>query len=258
MLKASEAVFAVADVRATIAYYRNVLGFESEWLWGDPPTFGGAVWGRIQVMFCLDLNLQSKVTGHQHFFRVDNVQALYDRHKAAGANIVSAIENKPWGAREYTVLDPNGYNLRFAGPERYERPATATDALPAHVRIDLRLPTVDEYIALTKAVNWNCDPERMPAALAHSMLGVVAIDARTSQAIGMARACGDGRFYTIWDVIVVPEHQGQKIGTALMETLLSELRRIGSKGAFVGLFALKAGFYEKLGFVCDSGMHRPL
>ena len=107
-------------------------------------------------------------------------------------------------------------------------------------------------------MNWNIDPERMQQALNHSLLGVVAIDTRTNAAIGMARACGDGRFYTIWDVIVVPEHQGQKIGTALMETLLAELRRIGPKGAFVGLFALKTGFYEQLGFVCDSGMHIPL
>ncbi|HSV16475.1 MAG TPA: VOC family protein, partial [Tepidisphaeraceae bacterium] len=91
MIKSSEPVFAVADVRATITYYRNVLGFESEWLWGDPPTFGGVCWGRIQVMFCLDPTLQSKVQGHQQFFRLDNVQELYDRHEAAGATIVCAI-----------------------------------------------------------------------------------------------------------------------------------------------------------------------
>jgi GNAT superfamily N-acetyltransferase/predicted enzyme related to lactoylglutathione lyase len=255
MIKCSEAIFAVADVRATIDYYRNVLGFESEWLWGDPPTFGGARWGRIQVMFCKNDELQAKVYGHQHFFRVENAQSLYDRHKAAGADIVCDIENKPWGGLEYAVRDINGYHLRFSGPERYERKPTATDALPPHVRVDVRLPSVDEYIALAKAVNWDTDPERMKQALAHSLLGVVAVDTRTNETIGMARACGDGRFYTIWDVIVTPPNQGQKIGTALMEALIRELRRIGPKGAFVGLFASKAGFYEQLGFVRDGGMH---
>ena len=52
VIHASGPVFAVKDVRETVAYYRTVLGFESEWLWGEPPTFGGMCWGRIQVMFC--------------------------------------------------------------------------------------------------------------------------------------------------------------------------------------------------------------
>jgi ribosomal protein S18 acetylase RimI-like enzyme len=258
MLQTSEAILAVTDVPAAIAYYRNVLGFESDWLWGDPPSFGGVRWGRIQVLFFRQPELASKVQGHQHMFRVQDVQALYERHKAAGANIVWDIENKPWGQREYTVCDPNGYHLRFAGAPAYERAATATEAMPPHVRIDVRMATLDEYVQLTKGVGWVLDLPNMPKALASSLLGVVAVDTRDGQTIGMARACGDGRFYTIWDVIVLPAYQGQKIGTALMETTLAELRKIGPKGAFVGLFALKQGFYESLGFVRDGGMHIPL
>jgi GNAT superfamily N-acetyltransferase len=258
MIDTSEAIFAVADIRATIAYYRTVLGFESEWLWGDPPTFGGVRWGRIQVMFCLQPELAARVERHMHMFRVPDVQGLYDRHKSAGAEIVSDIENKPWGLREYTVRDPNGYHLRFAGPESYERPATATDALPAHVRIEKRLPTLDEYVRLSESVGWTRDLENMPKALAASLFGIVAVDTRDGQAIGMSRACGDGRNFTIWDVIVVPAYQGQLIGSALMEATLAELRQIGPRGAFVGLFAMKPLFYERLGFVRNSGMHLPL
>jgi uncharacterized glyoxalase superfamily protein PhnB/ribosomal protein S18 acetylase RimI-like enzyme len=258
MIRTSEPVFAVRDVRATIAYYRTILGFESEWLWGEPPTFGGTRWGQVQVMFCQQQALQAHIEGHQHFFRSDDVQSLYDRHKASGANIIEDIENKPWGVREYIVRDPNGYHLRFAGPEKYERPATALDSLPSNIRIEPRLATVDEYIALTSSVKWNVDPQRMPQALANSLLGVVAIDTRTNQTVGMARACGDGRYFTIWDVIVDPPYQKQRIGTAMMEATLAELRRVGPKGAYVGLFAAKPGFYEKLGFVWASGMHMAL
>src|SRR5438105_15559698 len=102
MLQTSEAIFAVADVPAAIAYYRTVLGFESDWRWGDPPGFGGVRWGRIQLLFCRQPELSTNVQGHQHLFRVDDVQAMYDRHKSAGAEIVSECENKPWGLREYT------------------------------------------------------------------------------------------------------------------------------------------------------------
>lgn len=258
MLESSEPIFAVADVRASVGYYRAVLGFESQWLWGEPPGFGGVRSGRIQVMFCLQPDLQTKVQGHQHLFRVAAVQALYERHQAAGASIVDPIENKPWGLREYTVRDINGYHLRFAGSPTHEHPATATDQLPAHIRIDRRLPTLGEYLRLSEGVGWTRDLANMPKALANSLLAVVAVDARSEQAVGMARACGDGRFYTIWDVIVDPAYQGQKIGSALIEATLAELRRVGPGGAFVGLFTGKPEFYERLGFIRDHGMHLPL
>ncbi len=40
-LQRSEPIFPVADVVATARYYRAVLGFAEEWLWGDPPDLGG-------------------------------------------------------------------------------------------------------------------------------------------------------------------------------------------------------------------------
>jgi uncharacterized glyoxalase superfamily protein PhnB len=44
---------------------------------------------------------------------VHDVDALYARHQQNGVMIISPLEKKPWGMREYTVQDPNGYHLRF-------------------------------------------------------------------------------------------------------------------------------------------------
>ena len=99
----------------------------------------------------------------------------------------------------------------------------------------------------------------MRSALVNSLLGTLAIDTRDGQPVGMARVTGDGRNFTIWDVIVRPSHQGQKIGSALMESALAELRRSGAPaGAFVGLFTGKPEFYQRLGFHKGIGMHLPL
>jgi predicted N-acetyltransferase YhbS len=63
----------------------------------------------------------------------------------------------------------------------------------------------------------------------------------------------------LWDVIVRPSHQRQKIGRAMVERLLEDLRHAGSpRGAFVGLFTGRPGFYETVGFKKDFGMHRGL
>jgi uncharacterized glyoxalase superfamily protein PhnB len=258
-LKKSEAVFAVSDVRETIAFYRNVLGFESEWLWGDPPVHGGVAWNKVQVMFHKSPELAAKIAGHGHYFFVDDVQSLYERHKSAGAPIANEIANQPWGVREYCVRDINGYYLTFAGALTYDRPKTATDSLPPHIRLEKRIATFDEYSNLRRSVGWSVEPDWMPTVLQRTMFGIVAIDTRDNQTVGMLRVCGDGRYYTIWDVIVATPYQGQKIGSAIMEMAMAELRKIGPKGAFVGLFTPRPAFYERFGFAADvGGMHTML
>lgn len=257
----STAVLACRDLTETVAFYTKVLGFKEHWLWEDPPTFGCVALGQAELFLCLQPELAAKVEGHMHCFHVeDDLAELHAQHERAGATIVSPLENKPWGVREYTVRDCNGYHIRFIGPQTYERPAGAADALPGHIRLDLRLPTIEEYVELSASVGWAHHRASMEQALRNTLAAVVATDARAGdQPVGMARCTGDGRYYMFWDVIVRPSHQGQKIGSAMVDAALTELRRRGAPdGAFVGLFTGKPGFYERLGFKKDFAMHRAL
>src|SRR5262249_61673903 len=99
----SEPILAVADVVATVRFYCDKLGFTGEWLWGEPPTFGGVRWGKVHVMFCLQPDLARTVEGHQHALFCEDINGLHERHQRTQAPIISEIENKPWGIREYTV-----------------------------------------------------------------------------------------------------------------------------------------------------------
>ena len=114
--------------------------------------------------------------GMQFFLFVDNVEEFHALHRGNGAEITSPIENKPWGVREYTVRDPWGYELRFAGPEKHQRPSDARDSLPPNIRIVERMPTVDEYVAVVKSVNWSHNAAFLAAALQNSAYGAVAVD----------------------------------------------------------------------------------
>lgn len=252
MLQRSAPIFAVRDVRETVAFYRDVLGFGGEWFWDDPPTFGGARWGEVQVMFSLQPQLAGKIEGHEHHYWADELEALHARHTAAGAPIVSPIANMPWGIREYTVRDPNGYHLRFSGPTKYEPPPSATATLPDSIQIADRLPTWEEYVSLSQSVGGNT--KGYPTdVLERSLIGCVAIDRETNKVAGMARAMRDAHaWYSVWDVNVRPEYQSRRIGTALMERLLERLRELGPAGSFVFLFTMKQGFYERLGFKTDT------
>lgn len=251
MLESSEVIFAVRDVVKSVAFYKDVLGFGNEWFWGEPPTFAGAGLGSVRVMFCEQPELAKHIEGHQHSFRSAEIDAHFEKHKAAGAQIISPIENKPWGIREYTVRDPDGYHLRFGGLPTHAKPPTALATMPTYIRIEIRKATAAEYHALHVGVGWDVpkDPEGNNRATA----GVVAIDTRTNEAVGMARIMHEGwAWYSIWDVIVLPTYQSQRIGTALLESALSYLRANAPSGSLVYLFTYKQAFYEKLGFKSGS------
>lgn len=252
MLKRSQPIFAVRDVKATIAFYQTVLGFESPWFWGDPVCFGGIGWADVHVMFNQQPAIAANVEGLQHHYWAEEIDALHARHVASGAPIIEAIGNRPWGVREYTVRDPDGYHLRFTGPQLYEKPPTASESIPDFIRIEPRLATADEYMALIESVNWR-RTATSHEILARSLMGATAIDTRTGQAVGMARAMEDAAsWYSIWDVVVRPEFQSQRIGSAVVESLVAQLRERGPSGANVFLFTMSHPFYARLGFRNDG------
>lgn len=256
MLRSSQPILAVADVRATIRFYREVLGFQSEWVWGDTPDFGGVRWGGIHVMFCLQPSLAGRVEGHMHAFFCDDVNALREQHREAGAPVISEIANKPWGIREYTVRDINGYHLRFGGPAAHDPSAPPPAALPDYIDIVERVPTPGEFAALAAGVGWKTeDVATTVGALRNSLFGVVAVDRRSGRAVGTARVVGDGvKFFYVQDVMVLPEFQNQRIGSAVMEAVMARLRRTAPRGSWIGLFTGRPSFYERHGFASGGGM----
>src|SRR5262249_31131973 len=225
-LSRSDAILAVADVVDTVRYYRDKLGFTGEWLWGDPPDFGGVTWGKVGVMFCLQPALAATIEGHQHAFLVSGLDRLHERHRANGVEVISPLEAKPWGLREYTVRDLNGYHLRFGEPITTHATSAPSKPLPENVWLVERLPTIAEYETLIRAVGWlkYTNLEAVTAALQNTLYAVVAVEG--GRPVGMARVVGDGAtaFY-VQDVVVVPDRQRQGIGTALMEAVMSYFRR---------------------------------
>jgi GNAT superfamily N-acetyltransferase len=246
MITGSSPIFAVADVLETTRFYKEVLGFTSSWEWGDPPTFGAATWGKSTINFSYRPDLAGKVEGHEHWFDVEDVNALHAQHLERGAAIVSPIEDKPWGKREYTVRDMNGYHLRFAGSPSYT--PKGTGIFPSEVEIVRRKPTLEEYRSLVgKSVYKNVPPQ----IFAQTWQGVVALDPR-DEVIGTTRIMYDAPgWFSIWDVAVLPEWQGRRIGTALLEEALGIVRE-ESPGAFVFLFTGNQAFYDRLGFGKES------
>ena len=77
-------ILRVADVTTSIAYYRDRLGFETSFTYGDPPTFAGVRRDGVEVFLCRD---EQGNPGTWMSLWVDDVDALHGELRRRGADI---------------------------------------------------------------------------------------------------------------------------------------------------------------------------
>ena len=85
-------------------YYRAVLGCKIEWT--HPGKLIGAVSNGQTAIFFRKRTESFEPT--VHWIYAEDVDATYGLLVKAGADIVSDIENKPWGLRQFTIKDLDG------------------------------------------------------------------------------------------------------------------------------------------------------
>ncbi|MGL5149543.1 MAG: GNAT family N-acetyltransferase [Clostridium sp.] len=111
--------------------------------------------------------------------------------------------------------------------------------------------TEDIYAYLRGSVGWNVfNKSQSIKALSRGFYDVVAYDG--DKPIAMGRVIGDGIFYTVVDVVVLPEFQGKSIGTQIITRILGFLKESISEGDKISVQLIaaegKEGFYERFGF----------
>ena len=99
----------VSSIPTSIDYYVNVLGFQKDWDWGDPPTFASVSRDDVCIFLCQGAQGQP---GTWISIFVADVDALFTEYKAKGAKIRQAPTNFSWGMREMNIEDPDGHRLR--------------------------------------------------------------------------------------------------------------------------------------------------
>ena len=110
-----------------------------------------------------------------------------------------------------------------------------------------------EFNLLYDAVGWGAYDEKISKiALDNTFYSISAYD--DDRIVGYGRLIGDTIcFMYIHDVMVIPEYQGQKIGTMIMQKLLEKVNEIKKENpdlrVYLGASKNREKFYEKFGFV---------
>ena len=103
-------IFSVADLHQSLDFYRNVLGFDVAWSWGDPPDIAAVC--RDCVEITLIQRAGASPAGASHIYlRVSEIDAYYQSLVEAGANIIVPMGDRPYGMRDFRMTDPNGNEL---------------------------------------------------------------------------------------------------------------------------------------------------
>jgi len=116
--------FFVPDVDRSIRFYRDVLGFTVLRREEHSGMADFAVLGLGDAHFLIaherlstDKPLPERLgAGVDIRVMVDDVDAVYARVKAAGAEIPWDIGTRDYGLRDFKVRDPDGFVIRFAQP----------------------------------------------------------------------------------------------------------------------------------------------
>ena len=113
-------VIATDDIQKSITYYTQILGFEPDYVYGDPPVFAGVKSGDVEIYFSYDPDfsqlIRDRKINPEIFIWITDASFVFQKHVNNGATIVEDISDRPWGARQYVLRDINNYHLKFAQP----------------------------------------------------------------------------------------------------------------------------------------------
>ena len=117
-------VLLVDDVAATAEYYRDVLGFEVEFLWGDDdPIYGRVIRDEAVLDFVRSeppgrrnsVAAAGASTGADALIVVSDVEEVYIEIQEKGATVLERLAPREYGMLDCMIEDLNGYRLTIGG-----------------------------------------------------------------------------------------------------------------------------------------------
>jgi hypothetical protein len=106
----------VKNLRNSLDYYRELLGFSGEWTFGEKD--GGISRDGMRLLFGEDPVYVSIMNSPSHrlplLWFAENIEEIYAELKDRKIEIADELRTHPYGLREFAFVDINGYYARIA------------------------------------------------------------------------------------------------------------------------------------------------
>jgi uncharacterized glyoxalase superfamily protein PhnB len=114
--------FFTLDIPATLAYYKDKLGFECLGTWQDPPVYAIVARDEQAIHFrCAEPPTANPDKYEDElldaYLQVEDADALYAEYAARCVEFTRALADTPWNSREFVVKDCDGRLLAFGAPQ---------------------------------------------------------------------------------------------------------------------------------------------
>ena len=112
----------VKNLRQTLDYYRNTLGFYDEWTWANQDgkvVDGGIRRDDMRLIFGEDPEFVEVICSYEKsrlplMWFVENIDDIYSEFQVRGIQLADTLRAHPYGLREFAFVDINGYYIRIA------------------------------------------------------------------------------------------------------------------------------------------------
>ena len=118
--------FAVADLERAVGFYAAALGFQLDYLDGQPPHYAVVFRDEVYIHLCLPEPSAFPAGGSRAFVAVSGVDTIWERARLEAPDAIDQpIQDLDYGHgvrfRVFSVSDPAGNTLRIGEPLR-QRP----------------------------------------------------------------------------------------------------------------------------------------
>lgn len=128
MTKLGYTILYVTDVTASIVFYENVFGFERKFI-APENDYGELNTGETTISFAskalansnlkngfIESDLRNRPFGMELGIVTDDVEGILEKSKTAGATILEAPKQKPWGQTVAYIRDIDGFLIEVCTP----------------------------------------------------------------------------------------------------------------------------------------------
>ncbi len=110
--------FFTTDIAATLAYYKDALGFDCVGTWADPPVYAIVARDGHRIHFRLadpPTHNPDKYADEllDAYLFIDDADTLYAEYVARGVEFTRTLGDTEWHSREFVVKDCDGRLLAF-------------------------------------------------------------------------------------------------------------------------------------------------
>ena len=114
----------MADVVRSCDYYRDILGFDVRFTYGEPPFYGeverGPVALSVRQVDGYILEAQRTRRAEEELLvatiNTPDIKLLYQECVDAGAAFYQTLRTEPWGQKSFIVEDPDANLIAFSQP----------------------------------------------------------------------------------------------------------------------------------------------